>query len=107
MAPASRAALPAAAPQEQLRQRPATAAEAAQSALGPGPAAPATSPQEPPATIPTTAPSLSPPPLEAPVPGPVGVPVPNLQPPVALPPAVTQPLDALTGVLSGATAALP
>ena len=105
--PASRATLPAGAQQEQLRQRPATATEAAQSALGPGPAAHATSPQEPPATIPTTAPSLSPPPLEAPVPGPVGVPVPNLQPPAALPPAVTQPLDALTGVLSGATAALP
>ncbi len=106
VAPASRAALPAAAPQEQLRQRPATATEA-QSALGPGPTAPATSPQEPPATILTTAPSLSPPPMEAPAPGPVGVPVPNLQPPAALPPAVTQPLDALTGVLSGATPALP
>jgi RNA polymerase sigma-70 factor (ECF subfamily) len=106
VAPASRAALPDAAPQEQLRQRPAAGTGAPESTVGPGPA-PATSSQEPPTTIPTTAPSLSPPPLEAPTPGPVGLPVPNLQPPAALPPAVTQPLDALTGVLSGAKAALP
>jgi hypothetical protein len=33
--------------------------------------------------------------------------MPSLQPPAVVPPAVTEPLDALTNVLSGTTEALP
>jgi RNA polymerase sigma factor (sigma-70 family) len=104
----SRTLLPAAARPEKVRQRPAAAAEveAADSTPGLGATPPATDPQEPTATT-STEPSLSPSPLKAPAPSPVSVPVPNLEPPAALPPAVTQPLETLTGVLSGATTALP
>jgi RNA polymerase sigma-70 factor (ECF subfamily) len=104
-APGSQAVLPAAR-QRQPRQRPATATAAVESTPAPGPAAPASVSQDPAATTPT-APPVSPPPLQAPSPGGTGLPVPNLQPPAALPPAATEPLDALTSVLSGATASLP
>jgi RNA polymerase sigma-70 factor (ECF subfamily) len=107
-APGSRTLLAAVAGPENVQHRPATATEteAADSAAGDGATPPASDPQGPPATI-LPGPSLSPSPLKAPIAGPVSVPVPNLEPPAALPPAVTQPLDTLTSVLSGATTALP
>ena len=92
---------------EQLSQRPATATDAAESTLLPGPTAPAPAfgSQGPAATTPE--PTLSPPPLKAPPSAPVGVPVPNLEPPAGLPPAATDALDTLTSVVGGATEALP
>ena len=111
--PHHRSASPAAAPgvlstarQRQLEQRPATATEAAEFTPIPTPTAGASGSQESPVTTPATT-SLSPAPLKAPASAPVSVPVPNLQPPAVLSPAATEPLDALTSVLSGATAALP
>jgi len=104
-APRSRGLLPAAR-QTRPPQRPPVATEVVESTPVAVTASPATGSQAPPATIPNT-PSLSPPPLQAPAPGAAGVPVPNVQPPAGLPPAATQPLDALTSVLSRATAALP
>jgi RNA polymerase sigma-70 factor (ECF subfamily) len=92
--------------QEQLRQRPANATEAAETTPVAGPAAAATGLQAPPATTPSR-PTPSPPALERPTPAALGVPVPNLQPPAALPPAATEPLDTLASVLTGATDALP
>jgi RNA polymerase sigma-70 factor (ECF subfamily) len=86
------------------RERIATATEAAASNSNP-PAVEASS-QDPAATTPST-PSVSQAPLTPPAPSPVGVPAPSLQTPAVLPPAVTEPLDALTNVLSGATEALP
>ena len=104
-APGSQAVRPAAR-QEQSRQRPAAAASAAaESTPAPGPAAPAIPSQQPAATVPS-APALPPPPLAAPSPDSAGLPVPAVQAPAALPPAAAEPLDALTGVLNGATAAL-
>jgi RNA polymerase sigma factor (sigma-70 family) len=105
-AAASRGVLPAAR-HRQLPQRPATATEAAESTLLPGPTAPAPAlgSQEPAATTPE--PTLSPPPLKAPPSVPVGVPVPSLQPPTGLPPAATDALDTLTNVVGGTTEALP
>ena len=111
--PHHRSASPAAAPgvlstarQTHLGQRPVTAGEAPESTPIAGSPAASTGSQEPPVTTPATT-SLSPAPLKTPASAPVGVPVPNLQPPAVLPPAATEPLDALTSVLSGATAALP
>ena len=91
----------------QLSQRPATATEAAESTLLPGPTAPAPAfgSQGPAATTPE--PTLSPPPLKTAPSAPVGVPVPNLEPPAGLPPAATDALDTLTSVIGGATEALP
>ena len=105
-AAASRGVLPAAR-HEQLSQRPATATEAAESTLLPGPTAPAPAfgSQGPAATTPQ--PTLSPPPLKTAPSAPVGVPVPNLEPPAGLPPAATDALDTLTSVVGGATEALP
>jgi RNA polymerase sigma-70 factor (ECF subfamily) len=105
-AAASPGVLPAAR-HRQLPQRPATATEAAESTLDPGPtaAAQAFGSQGPAATTPE--PTLSPPPLKAPPSAPVGVPVPNLAPPAGLPPAATDALDTLTNVVGGATEALP
>jgi RNA polymerase sigma-70 factor (ECF subfamily) len=106
-AAASRGVLPAAR-HGQLSQRPATATEAAESTLLPGPTAapaPAFGSQGPVATTPE--PTLSPPLLKTAPSAPVGVPVPNLEPPAGLPPAATDALDTLTSVVGGATEALP
>jgi hypothetical protein len=102
----SRGVLPAARP-GQWPQRPATATEATESTLHPGPTAPAPAfgSQGPAATIPE--PTLAPPPLQTAPSAPVSVPVPNLQPPAGLPPAATDALDTLTSVVGGATEVLP
>jgi RNA polymerase sigma-70 factor (ECF subfamily) len=97
-------ALPANAQQRHSGQRPVTAREAAESS--PAPASAVAGSQAPTSTAPT-APSLTPAPLKTPAPTPVGVPAPSLQPPTVLPPAVTEPVEALTSALSGATQALP
>jgi RNA polymerase sigma-70 factor (ECF subfamily) len=91
----------------QLRQRPATAAQAAESTLLPGPTAPAPASGSQGPAAETPEPTLSPPPLKTPPSAPVGVPVPSLQPPAGLPPAATDALDSLTSVVGGATEALP
>jgi RNA polymerase sigma factor (sigma-70 family) len=96
--------LPAAARQRQAEQSPATATEAARPNLTPAPAPATPRPQEPPATNPM-AQSLTP--VKTPASSPVGVPAPSLQRPAVLPQAVTEPVDALTNVLSGATDTLP
>jgi RNA polymerase sigma-70 factor, ECF subfamily len=98
--------LPAAARQRRAGRPPATATEAAGATLTPAPETATAGSQEPPATTPT-APSLAPAPVKTPTPIPVGVPPPSLQPPAVLPRSATEPLDALTSVLSGATNALP
>jgi RNA polymerase sigma factor (sigma-70 family) len=106
---AASSVLPATARERQSGLRSGAATEAAEPAPTPAqaPADVAAHSEETAATTPPAAPSVTPAPLTTPAPPPVGVPAPSLQPPTLLPPAVTEPLEALTSVLSGATDALP
>jgi RNA polymerase sigma factor (sigma-70 family) len=105
-APSDRSASPVAAPrvlpaltrQRQARPGPATATEAVVENPSPGSASAPVSAQGPASA--STPPALAPAPLTPPAP----VPTPSLQPPALLP---TEPLDALTSVLTGATDVLP
>ena len=91
--------------QAQLPQQPAmaSAASAADPVQGPATSTPGSLEQS--ATSPS-APSITPT-VQTPVATAVGVAVPKLEPPAGLPPAATEPLDALTSVLSGVPGALP